>query len=499
MAPLVIPDVIASLNTRLTWGVVLLGALVVRVVYRRYCTSIRDVPGPFWGSFSSLWVVAQLYKGHLEDATLKLHEKHGHFVRIRENEVSVSHPDAVRQLLHANIAKGPWYAIFSLPDYHYVNQMSELDHRRHIEKNRNIASGYALSNIIKSEPYVDAVLELFTNAMDVYAKAGKPFKFETWFTFYAFDVLGEVTFSKSFGFVETGTDIGNAISNTRALALYIAVMGHYTWFHNLTLGNPLLSRLGIQPSSHIFDTCLAAIKARKENPKVRKDMMQQWLDTRAKDPDRMAESEILGAAVANVGAGADTVSSTMQALTYCLIRSPEHLQRLRAEIDAAQAGGELSPIVQYNEAQKLPFLQACMKEIYRLYSAVPSPLPRVVPKGGMTIGDRYFQEGVILSVNPWVYHRNPALFGEDCNTFNPERWLKGETKNMDSFLIHWGAGYNQCPGRNLAHFEITKLITTMVRDFEFELTDPKKEWEWTNHFTVMQWGWPCNVRRRTNV
>lgn len=35
-----------------------------------------------------------------------------------------------------------------------------------------------------------------------------------------------------------------------------------------------------------------------------------------------------------------------------------------------------------------------MKEIYRLHSAVPSPLPRVVPKGGMTIGDRYFEEGV---------------------------------------------------------------------------------------------------------
>ena len=77
MAPLVIPDVIASLNTRLTWGVVFVVALLARVVYRRYCTSIRDVPGPFWGSFSSLWVVAQLYKGHLEDATLKLHEKHG--------------------------------------------------------------------------------------------------------------------------------------------------------------------------------------------------------------------------------------------------------------------------------------------------------------------------------------------------------------------------------------------------------------------------------------
>lgn len=256
--------------------------------------------------------------------------------------------------------QGPWYAIFSLPDYHYVNQMSELDPRRHIEKNRNVASGYALSNIIKSEPYVDQVLHLLTTRLDALCESGEPVEFNRWFNFYAFDVLGEVTFSKSFGFVESGTDIGDAIANTRALALYIAVMGHYTWIHNLTLGNPLLSRIGIQPSSHIFDTCLAAIAARKENPETRDDMMQKWLDTRAKYPDRMAENEIFAAAVSNIGAGADTVSATTQSLVYFLIRNPQYLQRLREELDAAQSRGELSPLVQYNEAQKLPFLQACV-------------------------------------------------------------------------------------------------------------------------------------------
>jgi cytochrome P450 len=89
-------------------------------------------------------------------------------------------------------------------------------------------------------------------------------------------------------------------------------------------------------------------------------MMQQWLDARAKYPDRMAENEIFAAAVANVGAGVDTVSAALQSLFYYLLRYPQYLQRLRAELDTAQAQGELSPIVQYNEAQKLPFLQACV-------------------------------------------------------------------------------------------------------------------------------------------
>lgn len=238
--------------------------------------------------------------------------------------------------------------------------MSELDPSRHIEKSRNVAAGYALSNIIKSERYVDAVLQTLETRLDELGKSGKPAEFDRWFNYFAFDVLGEVTFSKSFGFVESGTDIRNAIANTRALALYIAVMGHYIWVHHLTLGNPILSRLGIQPSSHIFDTCLAAIDARKKNPESRNDMMQRWLDVRAKDPDRMAESEVFAAAVANIGAGADTVSATSQGLFYYLIRNPQYLKRAREEIDGAQFRGELSPLVQYAEAQKLTFLQACV-------------------------------------------------------------------------------------------------------------------------------------------
>lgn len=88
--------------------------------------------------------------------------------------------------------------------------------------------------------------------------------------------------------------------------------------------------------------------------------MQRWLDVRAKYPDRMAESELFAAAVGNIGAGADTVGTTAQALVYYLLRHPEYLQRVRDEIDAVQVRGELSAIVQYHEAQNLPFLQACV-------------------------------------------------------------------------------------------------------------------------------------------
>ncbi|KAL6231022.1 hypothetical protein BDW75DRAFT_244276 [Aspergillus navahoensis] len=411
----------------------LIAAVTVRILYRWYQSPIRDVPGPFWASFSSLWKVYHVVKGHTEEQIINLHKQHGDFVRIAENEVSVAHPDAVKQLLHANLAKGTFYSAFSLPDYHYVNQMSELDPNRHIQKTRNLSAGFSLSNITKTEPYIDRCLQILRNQLDGLAASGAPVHFQDWLSFFAFDVLGEVTFSKSFGFLEEGIDIRNAIANTGSLVYYISIIGNYVWFHNLTLGNPLVSRLGLQPNTHIFDTCLLAIDSRKNNPKLRRDMMQRWLDMRASHPERMSEEDIFGAAVANVRAGAETISSTAQAVIYYLLKNPQYLAMARNELDEAQARGDLSDIIQYTEAARSPFLQACLKEAYRFHSGVCHNLPRISPKGGMTIAGRYFPEGkqkVILSVHPWVIHRNADIFGADCNTSNPTRWLQGETKKM---------------------------------------------------------------------
>ncbi|KAH8649840.1 cytochrome P450 [Xylariales sp. PMI_506] len=477
------------------WAVLLL--LFGIIIKRRYSTSIRDIPGPFLASFSTLWQVHQLWKGHMEAEMIRLHRQYGHYVRISEKEVSVSHPDAVKLLLHAPIPKTSWYTIFSLPDYTFVNQMSECNPQEHIRKGRNVAAGYALSNIIKSEPHVDNLIRLLLARIGEDIEQARPVELDKWLTFFAFDVVGEVTFSQAFSFLETASDVRSAISTNRFLALYVAVVGHYVWFHHATLGHPMLSRLGIQPTSHVFDTCLAAVDRRRKNPDVRKDMMAQGEGYRRQNPDRMTNNEVLAAAVANVGAGGDTTSATLQCLVYHLIRNPMHLQRLQEELDLFQNQGKLSDIISYSEAQNLPYLQACIKETYRYHPAVGTGLGRVVPEGGISIGSRYFPPGTVLSVNAWVIHRSTSIFGQDAGLFNPERWLDAErAKGMSSYLIHWGAGYNQCPGRNLAHFELSKLGAQLFRGYEIELLEPEKEWCFENRFTYVPYNWPCRLKIR---
>jgi hypothetical protein len=123
---------------------------------------------------------------------------------------------------------------------------------------------------------------------------------DKWVNYLAFDIVGESTFSRSFGFLEAGADIGNSIANQYKLRLYIALVGHFSWAHDYLLANPLIAYFNLQPSMHVFDTTMAAVKARSENTETRNDMIELWQQQYRNHPDRMDEKEILAAAVANV-------------------------------------------------------------------------------------------------------------------------------------------------------------------------------------------------------
>lgn len=266
-------------------------------------------------------------------------------------------------VLAAPIPKASFYVPFAIPNSSYNNLMSECDPKRHVAMRSNVASGYSLSNILKNEVYIDRTIALMEERLDQTISTNEPVEFSLWIHFLTWDILGEVTFSERFGFLDQARDVGNAIKNTFALALYITTAAYIQWLHALLLGNPILRWLDFQPSEHTYQTCVASVNKRKANPEARVDMMEQWMNTLAKHPDRMKEKDILCAAAANLGAGGDTVAITLQAFFYLLLKNPVYLDRLRQEIDSSHARGELSEIVAYSEAQNLPYLQACVRPL----------------------------------------------------------------------------------------------------------------------------------------
>ena len=137
--------------------------------------------------------------------------------------------------------------------------------------------------------------------------------------------------------------------------------------------------------------------------------------------------------------------STLCAITYYLSRSPAIQTKLQAELDEA-LGQEDDPIASMEVVKRLPYLEAVINESMRLHSTSAMGLPRIVPEGGLHVSGKFFLGGTILSVPSYSIHRNPEIWGNDVETFRPERWFEqdrtGIQKTFNPFSygprsVHW--------------------------------------------------------------
>jgi cytochrome P450 len=71
----------------------------------------------------------------------------------------------------------------------------------------------------------------------------------------------------------------------------------------------------------------------------------------------------------------------------------------------------------------------------RLHPSVGLTIPRVVPGGGKLICGQWFAGGTKIGVNAAVIHRDKSIFGQDADTFNPDRWLRPEADMMNRYMF----------------------------------------------------------------
>jgi len=152
-------------------------------------------------------------------------------------------------------------------------------------------------------------------------------------------------------------------------------------------------------------------------------------------------------------AGSDTTAIAFRATFYHLMRNPAALEKVRAEIHAAQAAGALSSPVTYAETMaKLPYVGAAIKEAMRMHPSVGLSMPRYAPEEGIELAGHFIPKGYRVGLNPAVVHYVKAVFGDDAHHFRPERWMVGDeaVRAMDRCLLTFGAGTRTCIGKHVS-------------------------------------------------
>ncbi|KAH6891645.1 cytochrome P450 [Coprinopsis sp. MPI-PUGE-AT-0042] len=160
-------------------------------------------------------------------------------------------------------------------------------------------------------------------------------------------------------------------------------------------------------------------------------------------------------------AGADTTVSTALSVMLALTMHPDIQRKAQEQIDSV-VGQERLPT--FSDFEKLPYLQAVIKEAGRWHAVVPLALPHVSTEEDIYEGMR-IPAGTMVMPNGWAVMHDPKNF-DDPFEFKPERYLKSNGQIDSAVLDHhstsFGYGRRVCPGRYLSDDTLTSMTAAFL-------------------------------------
>ncbi|PRQ39972.1 putative geraniol 8-hydroxylase [Rosa chinensis] len=167
----------------------------------------------------------------------------------------------------------------------------------------------------------------------------------------------------------------------------------------------------------------------------------------------------------------NTSSATMEWAMAELLRNPKTLLKAdQAELEQVIGKGKL---VEESDIARLPYLQAIIKETFRIHPTIPFLLPWKA-ETNIEIGGYIIPKGARVLINFWAISRDPITW-DNPNLFMPERFLGLDNqidvtgKNFE--LIPFGGGRRICPGLPLAVRMLHLMLGSLINCFDWKLED----------------------------
>lgn len=496
------------------------------LAYNRYRRGLNRFNGPFLGSLTSLWRVYDVQVTANRPPFLHLHAKYGDIVRLSPNKLSFAQAEAIRDIYGP---KGPGRK----SDLHLVSQptsqgvvfptlFSTTDQAWHDAVRRSINAAFSMTTMVQYEEKVNDTIAVFFKQLEerFEGKVGSKgvVDFPTWLHYFTDDAITKITYGESIGHMESGKDVGGILAFMHDSGTRHIVVGQMPALDYVVRKNPIC--LWLQRRGWLNNTpgksVLFASERQNERRRVFAQRKSNHADTgattdrtltdrlllAAEERQNIGDREVLAMGLSLVAGGSDTTAISLSAVFYYLLRNPRCYQKLTKEIDDAALTGlgvhvprdthEQSKYwgLTFTEAQKLPYLNACIKEAFRMHPATRWFPERVIEGEGHTICGEYIPAGTVVGVSAWVIHRNREIYGNDVDQYRPERWLdedEEKVKSMNRFLSQFGSGGNYtCIGKNIALLEMYKLVPAFLRRFELEIVRPDRPWRFlSNNFVVV--------------
>ncbi|KAI0443961.1 cytochrome P450 [Xylaria telfairii] len=443
-------------------------------VYNLYFHPLARYPGPKLAAVSQVWFAWVWFSGRYPIIIQDAHRKYGNVVRIAPNELSFNTIQAHRDIYSTPSRNGKKSFIKDPTFYNNGDPVKvlfyEIDAAEHAWQRKLLAAGFSTGMMRNQEHLVHRYVDLFMENIGKLSAAshGIGVDIAEVMPWLVFDIMGEITFSESFGTVE-------------------ASKGHF-WISLLRDGAnastlpALMQRMPLLRSVLPYLISKSAIENRANHYAYTEETLRKRVRAQEEDPSRETAdlfgpviasgkldwASLVSLAQAMVIAGADTVAHVLTGATYFLCANPQCLKTLRDEIRGLGNYDELTG----TRLGSLRYLNAVIEETLRMFPPIAFGLPRVSP--GDYVDSHFVPAGVTVSAPHWVVNHNETEW-EDAYTFRPERWVtEGGARKPRN--LAFSTGPRACLGIGQAWLEMRITLAKLIYTYDLEFARDHGDW-----------------------
>ncbi|QGI68497.1 related to benzoate 4-monooxygenase cytochrome P450 [Fusarium fujikuroi] len=423
-----------------------------------FLNPLSCLPGPWTSCWTDVIPKYHWLKGTRAQYVHHLHQRYGPVVRVGPHEVDISEITAVKEIhrVKDGYRKAPFYQNLVPNTKNLFNTLDVEFHRHH---RRLLSSPLSESSLKSVKPTVDACVKMAIGSMKREMDERGAADVAKFWLFMATDIIVDLSFGESFGILKQGKK-NQYIEDLEGLAAKGSIRSTFPTLISFATKLPLpVFKETAAAAQRIRDYSAEAVARYKtnfaNNPAAAKPTLFRKLFEAGEAG--LSDDEIRAEAQAYIVAGSDTTATTLTYLIYSVCSHADVRQKLVEELM------ELPDDFGHSDLRDLSYLSNVIDETLRLYAAVPSALPRVVPAGGAYLAGYFIPGETVVSTQAWTLHRDPHVF-PDPEVWDPSRWEKG-SKMMHDAAMPFGGGSRVCIGKHLARMELRLASARFFRAF----------------------------------
>ncbi|EHK98756.1 putative sterigmatocystin biosynthesis monooxygenase stcF [Glarea lozoyensis 74030] len=366
-----------------------------QAIYNVYFHPLSRFPGPKSWAASRFPREKAMVSGRIHYVLKDLHNQYGDVVRTGRDEISFTSAAAFKDI---HTRYGPWKTAFPKdPDLYVVpasghhsilSVKNDADHSRY---RRLLSHAFSEKSLQEQAPLIKTYIDLFISRLHSNASKG-PQDMVKWFNFTTFDIIGDLSLGESFECLEKQEYhpwiefLFKAFKTVSILTSF----KRFPWFNKVFMWMLPRSLREARTRNMMF-TREKVLKRIKEGT-GRPDFMTNVLKHNDKETG-MSVNEIVSTFGLLILAGSETTATLLSAATYLILKHPEVLDKMVAEVRSTfKTEDEITQV----SVNKLTYQIAVLEESLRVHPPAPFGFPRIVPgEKGQFVAGQWVPKGLV--------------------------------------------------------------------------------------------------------